>query len=93
MDDFAGLTYSEEQQAQIRKIREESESRLDKVSSDPKLDADQKAAMLQGYQRIEYREIYGVLTQEQQAEVRKKIAGRRAQEPRQKQQQQPSRAR
>jgi Spy/CpxP family protein refolding chaperone len=92
MDDFEGLTYSDEQKAQIRKVHEQSVSRLTLVSRDPKLNDDQKGAMLQGYMRMEYTEIFKLLTPEQQAEVRKKIAARREQENRDKKKAQPAHA-
>jgi Spy/CpxP family protein refolding chaperone len=91
MDDFADLNLSEEQKAQMHKIHEDSLSRLNLVSSDSKLNQDQKAAMLDGYQRLEYTQMYEVLTLEQKAEVRKKIAARREQERHDKAKQQSSR--
>ena len=84
LDDFVGLDYTEEQRAQIRKVHEDTLSRLDKIAKDPKLDAETKAAMLQGYVRIEYGEVYKVLNPEQQAEVRKKVAARHAEEQKQR---------
>lgn len=90
LDDFEGLTYTDQQKDQIRKIHEQSLSRLNIVANDPKLDASQKSAMLQGYERIEYNQVYEVLTPEQKAEVRKKIAARREQEQHDKQKRQPS---
>jgi hypothetical protein len=82
MDDFAGLNFNSEQETQIRHIRDDIGTRRDAVIKDQKLDADQKAAMLQGYQRIEYREIYDLLTPDQRVEVRKKMQARRAMEQR-----------
>jgi hypothetical protein len=76
-DDFAGLTYSDEQKAEIDKIHQDTKMRRDAVARDERLNADQKDAMLQGYTRIEYRRVYGVLTPEQQMQVRQKIRNRR----------------
>lgn len=87
MDDFAGLNFTEDQKTSIRQIREDMASRRDAVIKDEKLDPDQKSAMLQGYVRIEYREIYDLLAPDQQAEVRKKVKARRAIEQREKQHQ------
>jgi len=89
LDDFAGLTFTEDQKTQIRKIQEDMRSRLDIVAKDPKLDSDQKAAMLDGYERMEYREIFNVLTPDQQAEVRRKVRARRESERQQQQPRQP----
>jgi Spy/CpxP family protein refolding chaperone len=77
-DDFAVFNYTEEQKAEIDKVHRDSESRMNAVTKDQKLTADQKEAMLQGYARLEYGELYKVLTPEQQREVCKKINARRA---------------
>ena len=76
-DDFAGLTYTDEQKAKIDKIRETAKMRADAIKRDEKLNPDQKQAMLDGYRRMEIKEMFGVLTPEQQAEVRKKALARR----------------
>lgn len=76
-DDFAGLTYTDEQKAKIDKIYETAKMRADAVKRDEKLNPDQKQAMLDGYRRMEIKEMFGVLTPEQQAEVRKKALARR----------------
>jgi len=76
-DDFAGLTYSDEQKAEIDKIRQDTKVRKDAVVRDEKLNTDQKDAMLQGYTRIEYSRIYKVLTPEQQMQVRQRMRARR----------------
>jgi Spy/CpxP family protein refolding chaperone len=89
MDDFTGLDFTSDQQAQIRHIRDDIGARRDAVIKDQKLDEDQRAAMLQGYQRIEYREIYELLTPDQRVEVRKKVQSRRAMEQREQQHQSP----
>ena len=77
-DDFAGLAYTAEQKAKIDQIRKTARQRLDAVKNDEKLAPEVKAAMLEGYQRIELREMFEVLTPAQQAEVRRKAAARRA---------------
>lgn len=76
-DVFAGLQYSEDQKAKINKIREEMKSRWDAVIKDDKLSAEQKDAFLQGFQRMERREVYEVLTPEQKTEVLKRAAALR----------------
>jgi hypothetical protein len=66
---FSGLTYTDKQKEAIGKIKEDYNSRKAIVQKSDKLDQDQKDAMLTGYTRLEYREIYKVLTPEQQKEV------------------------
>jgi len=77
-DDFAGLQYTDEQKAEIDKIRQETKSQKDVVAKDEKLTADQKDAMLLGYTRMEYGRIYKVLTPEQRREVSQRMRARRA---------------
>ena len=77
LDDFAGLAYTAEQKAKIDQIRETAKQRFDAVNKDEKLAPEVKAAMLDGYQRMEVREMFEVLTPAQQAEVRKKALARR----------------
>lgn len=88
-DDFAGLKYTDDQQTKIDQIHQNIKSRMDAVVKDDKLNADQKAAMLQGLQRIERGEVYKALTPEQQATVRKIMLARRAAEQEEKQKQSP----
>ena len=77
-DDFAGLTYTAEQQAKIDQIRQTANQRIEAVNKDEKLSPEAKEAMLNGYRRIEIQEMFQVLTPEQQAEVSKKAHARRA---------------
>jgi hypothetical protein len=91
-DFFAGLTLSDGQKAKIDQIHAESKSRLELVANDNKLSPDAKDAMLRGYRWIENNKIFGVLTPEQQREVRSRIANWRASaRPQQHQSQQPQR--
>ena len=76
-DIFAGLQYTEDQKAKIEKIRQDMNSRRDAVIKDGKLSPDQKDAFFQGFERMERREIYEVLTPEQKAEVSKRLAAQR----------------
>jgi len=78
LDDFAGLKLTDEQKAKINQIHRDFQARADVVVKDEKLNPDQKAAMLEGYQRMERGQAYKVLTPEQQIEVRKKALARRA---------------
>ncbi len=77
MDDFAGVNYTNEQQAKIRQIHQDIKARMDAVVKDKKLSPEQKGAMLQGYQHMERGEIYKMLTTEQRTEVRKRVLARR----------------
>ena len=78
LDDFAGLAYTPEQKAKIDQIRQMAKQRFDAVKNDEKLALEAKQAMLDGYQRIELREMFAVLTPAQQAEIRRKALARRA---------------
>ena len=80
LDDFAGLTYTDEQKAKIDQIRQTTRQHMDAVRKDEKLTPEAKQAMLEGYQRLEIGELFKVLTPEQQAEVRKKAQARRAEQ-------------
>ena len=84
-DDFAGLTLSEEQKAKVDQIHKDIISRMEIVAKDPAENADQKGAMLEGLARMERNQIFQILTPEQQAEVRRKIAARHEAEKKQKQ--------
>jgi hypothetical protein len=77
-DDFTGLQYSDEQKAQIDKIHQQTKMQMDAVAKDQQLTADQKDAMLVGYARLEYSQIYRVLTPEQQRQVLQRNRARRA---------------
>jgi len=77
-DDFAGLDLSDEQKSEIEKIRQDTESRRGVVAKDSNLNSDQKNAMIQGYARLEYSQIFRVLTPIQQRVVRQRIMARRA---------------
>ena len=83
LDDFAGLTYTDEQKAKIDQIRQTTRQRMDAVRKDEKLTPEAKQAMLEGYQRLEIGELFKVLTPEQQAEIRKKAQARREQQKKQ----------
>ena len=77
-NDFDGLSFTDEQKAEIDKIHRETESYKSLVAKDDKLTPDQKDAMLVGYTRLEYGRTFKVLTPEQQKEVRQKALARRA---------------
>jgi Spy/CpxP family protein refolding chaperone len=79
-EDFAGLQYTDEQKAEIDHIRQQTKSNKDMVTKDDKLNADQKDAMLLGYTRMEYGQIYKVLTPEQRRQVQQKIRERQVAE-------------
>jgi Spy/CpxP family protein refolding chaperone len=84
-----GLTLTDDQQAKIGQIRDDTRSRIAAVTAaanDKKLSPEAANAMLQGLQRIENGKILEVLTPEQQQEVRTRLSAWRAsvgQRPRQ----------
>jgi len=80
VDDFAGLKFTQEQQAKIDKIHQDIKSRMDLVQKDEKLRPEQKSGMLEGYRRIERAQIFDVLTPEQRTEVRQRVRARHAAE-------------
>jgi hypothetical protein len=77
-NDFAGMSYSDDQKTEIDKIHREAESNKQTVAKDDKLTADQKDAMLLGYTRMEYGRVYKVLSPDQQRQVRQRVLARRA---------------
>jgi Spy/CpxP family protein refolding chaperone len=79
-EDFAGLQYTDEQKTEIDHIRQQTKANKDTVAKDDKLNADQKDAMLLGYTRMEYGQIYKVLTPEQRRQVQQKIHERQVAE-------------
>jgi Spy/CpxP family protein refolding chaperone len=78
LDDFAGLNYTDEQKAEIEKVRLDTRKRREAVAKDEKLSADQKDAMLLGYTRIEYGRIYEVLSPDQKRQISQRARARRA---------------
>lgn len=76
-DYFAGLDYTDEQKAEIAKIKQEMEAKKALVAKDAKLDAYQKDAMIQGYTRLGYGEIFRLLTPAQQKVVHQRMAANR----------------
>ena len=80
-DLLEGLTLTDDQQAKIYQIRDDTRSRIAAVTAganDKKLSPETANAMLQGLQRIENGKILEVLTQEQQQEVRRRLSAWRA---------------
>jgi hypothetical protein len=75
-DDFAGLQYTDDQKARIDQIHQDMKLRIDAVNKDEKLTAEQRDAMLDGYQRMERSQAFKVLTSQQQKEVLRRIRAR-----------------
>jgi len=88
-DDFAGLTYTDEQKARIDQIHQDMKSRKDAVAKDEKLTPEQRDAMLAGFGRMERTQVFKVLTTDQQKEVIKRIRQRHAAEQEEKKRQSP----
>ena len=79
-DDFAGLQYTDDQKARIDQIHQDMKSRMDAVPKDEKLTAEQRDAMLAGYQRMERSQVFKVQTTQQRKEVLRRARARRAPE-------------
>lgn len=77
-DFFAGLDYTDEQKASIDKVKQESDAKKAIVAKDSKLDNDQKGAFIQGYTRLEYQQIFKLLTPKQQKLVRQRMDAAKA---------------
>jgi hypothetical protein len=72
-DYFAGLNYTDDQKAEIARIRHDIDTRRGAVAKDNNLTQDQKDAMIIGYTHLENGEIFKVLTPEQRRQVRQRL--------------------
>jgi Spy/CpxP family protein refolding chaperone len=79
-EDFAGLDLSDDQKTEIGKIRQDTEARKAAVAKSATLNQDQKDAMILGYTRLQYSQMFRTLTPIQQKVVRKRIQDRKAAE-------------
>jgi hypothetical protein len=77
-DYFAGLDYSDEQKTSIDKVKQDMDAKKTIVANDAKLNNDQKGAMIQGYTRLEYQQIFKLLTPAQQKKVRQRMDAAKA---------------
>lgn len=84
-DLFSDVTLTDEQKAKIGQIHQDMKSKMDVVAHDSNSAEGQKGAMIEGLQRMERRLIFGVLTPDQQAEVRKKVLAERTAEQKKQQ--------
>ena len=80
VDDFAGLTFTDDQKAKIAQIRQNAELRREAVVKNERLTQGQKDVTLERLQSLENSEIFRVLAPDQQAEVTKRIMARHAAE-------------
>jgi len=80
IDDFAGLTFTDDQKAKIAQIRQNAKLRSEVVVKNERLTQGQKDVTLERLQSLENSEIFKVLAPDQQAEVRKRIMARHAAE-------------
>ena len=80
IDDFAGLTFTDDQKAKIAQIRQNAKLRREAVVKNERLTQGQKDVTLERLQSLENSEIFRVLAPDQQAEVRKRIMARHAAE-------------
>src|SRR5467141_1879170 len=88
-DDFAALQYTDDQKARIDQIHQDMKSRMDAVPKDEKLTAEQRDAMLAGYQRMERSQVFKVLTTQQRKAVLRRVRARRAPEQEEQKKQSP----
>jgi hypothetical protein len=77
-DYFAGLDYTAEQKASIDKVKQEADAKKAVVAKDDKLDPYQKDAFVTGYTRLEYQQIFKLLTPTQQKLVRQRMDAAKA---------------
>src|SRR3974390_3431901 len=78
IDDFAGLTFTDDQKAKIAQIRQNAKLRSEVVVKNERLTQGQKDVTLERWQSLENSEIFKVLAPDRQAEVRKRIMARHA---------------
>jgi hypothetical protein len=77
-DYFTGLDYSDAQKTSIDKVKQDMDAKKTIVANDTKLNNDQKGAMIQGYTRLEYQQIFKMLTPAQQKKVRQRMDAAKA---------------
>lgn len=83
-DPFAALDLSDAQKAEVQKIRQNAEERKAAVVRAQNIGPDQKDAMILGYTRAEYSQIFRVLTPAQQKVVRERIRTQQVEAAKQK---------
>jgi hypothetical protein len=77
-DFFSGLDYSDDQKASIDKVKQDMDAKKAVVAKSDKLDGSQKDAMITGYTRLEYAQIFKLLTPAQQKLVRQRMDAAKA---------------
>lgn len=75
---LSGVNLSDEQKASIDRIHHEMRSKMEIVSKDQNESPEQKAAMLEGMNRMQMQQVFDVLKPEQREDVRKKILAARS---------------
>lgn len=73
IDLLSGVNLSNEQKASIDRIHHETRAKVEIVSKDGNESPEQKAAMIEGMNRMQLRQVFDVLKPEQQEQVRKRI--------------------
>jgi hypothetical protein len=84
-DLFTDVALTDDQKTKIDQIHQDMKSKMDVVARDANSAEWQKGAMIEGLQRMERRQIFQVLTADQQAEVRKKVLAERTAEQKKQQ--------
>src|SRR6202045_2706840 len=72
-DDFAGLNLTDDQKAKIDQVHRNMKTRRDAVVEDEKLTADQRDAMLEGYERMERGQVFELLAAEKVAQKKQSL--------------------
>jgi hypothetical protein len=67
---FPGVTFTEDQKAELRRMNHVMEGLKASVQKDKTLSTDQRDQMLAGYSRLEATDIYRMLTADQKRELR-----------------------
>ena len=78
-DRFAGLNLTEDQKAQIKKIREDARVKADAVNVDASLSEADKKAKMKTIRQEARKQTQEVLTPEQREQLKAKMKGRHAQ--------------
>ena len=78
------LNLSDDQKAQMKKIRQDAKARIEAVNNDSSLSADQKQAKIQAIHRDTHKQVEAMLTPDQRQTMRawhKEHQGEKSQEP------------
>jgi Spy/CpxP family protein refolding chaperone len=80
-DELAGLNLSDDQKAQVSKIRADEKSQMTATKTDSTLSADQKQAKMREIRMATHKQIRAVLTPEQRSQMKSDAMARKAAKP------------